>query len=791
MPMTRLIDRLNAADAECAHGNIASTCPDCTTIEPSPVAHERRPARRRSEHDDSSNLERERGSLHVGTASERKMKSERNNKPNQDATISNPEQRMFGVLDGMGGHHAGEVASSVGAAKIQEYFTDAMSSADRQQLDDPDHVANLLRASVIAAHDAVAAVEPARRDHPSNESNEGRPGSTASVVHLFTAPGETAPSEAIIAHVGDGQVLRFRNGAVEQLSQDDSLIQAYIDGGILDPDIQHIGDPVADQQLREKIGDKKFEEQRTTFLRFRNLVSQHLGQIGEVPNVHVSRHTLEAKDTILVLSDGISDNLTPARIAKIAREYADRPQSLAGALSSAASEIIAEATARKQLGQERTGELVRAKDDDRTAVVVHIVHAAPSMEAVAVPGSHRPGQTRIEIPALTNADIAYARTLQVDRATGTAQEQDTSEIKNELDLLLLKELEIDAKEREGRAERRLRILPSSSLALARERAEYLNMAIVMQQGDEGGALTLPADALQEVQDLMKKLSLQQQKNDRSVTLDEIAQHANREVMIANSLLSERTASHPEQLAKWERASDRNASTLREYQRVLAKHIDGAFHATTDRTTIPRQLSRAGGIRDMYLRADETTDPDGARAEAIRLDRAFKEAAVKKIKTLSGPIEQRRTSRASESPLIPSDHSHAESSQDNAQEISPIDVSLIEKLAEWEGMPTSDLEQLEHAYDQAETDYERLFDESDGAHISKNERVLLDAALQKMIGEQPRASGAYARTLTRSADIRAQYLGATTPEDRRAAILRDREWKRKARTLLNTILDARE
>ena len=140
---------------------------------------------------------------------------------NQDSFASLPadsEDRflyrghLFVVADGMGAHAAGELASRMATERIaMQYF--------RSATDD----------SVEALRDAVrdANAEIHRRGQQNPEFHNM--GTTASSLAIL-------PIGAVVAHVGDSRVYRLRDGTLEQLTFDHSLVWEMQASGQVHPD---------------------------------------------------------------------------------------------------------------------------------------------------------------------------------------------------------------------------------------------------------------------------------------------------------------------------------------------------------------------------------------------------------------------------------------------------------------------------------------------------------------------------------------------------------------------------
>lgn len=128
---------------------------------------------------------------------------------NQDALACLPAKtperyqshgHLLVVADGMGAHAAGELASQMAVERIaMQYFRATESSQ-----------AESIRQALMSANEAI---------HARGQSNPEfhNMGTTGSALVL-------APEGAVIGHVGDSRVYRLRDGVLEQLTFDHSLV---------------------------------------------------------------------------------------------------------------------------------------------------------------------------------------------------------------------------------------------------------------------------------------------------------------------------------------------------------------------------------------------------------------------------------------------------------------------------------------------------------------------------------------------------------------------------------------
>jgi protein phosphatase len=187
---------------------------------------------------------------------------------NQDAYgggLAPSGARLLIVADGMGGHAGGATASRVAIEVVEEAFA---TSSDAPEL--------LLRGALEAAN---------RRVHEQAQSDASLRGMGTTGVALLFAP----DGGVWVAHVGDSRAYRLRDGRLEQLTFDHSLVAQLEARGLITA-----------------------EEARVHPRR--NEVLRSIGVDPEV-DVDVARGEVESGDQYLLCSDGLSGVLRDEEIA--------------------------------------------------------------------------------------------------------------------------------------------------------------------------------------------------------------------------------------------------------------------------------------------------------------------------------------------------------------------------------------------------------------------------------------------------------------------------------------------
>lgn len=187
---------------------------------------------------------------------------------NEDSIGADASAGIAVLADGMGGYNAGEVASGIAVAMISSELKKELARIDDAL--DVTTAERLVREHSVRANSAIFQAAQ-------NQSQYAGMGTTL-VVALWH------DNMLIVGHVGDSRLYRFREGKLEQITRDHSLLQEQIDSGL-----------ITKEQARHSQN--------------KNLVTRAVGIDPDVePEVH--SYPVEVGDIYLLCSDGLNDMVT-------------------------------------------------------------------------------------------------------------------------------------------------------------------------------------------------------------------------------------------------------------------------------------------------------------------------------------------------------------------------------------------------------------------------------------------------------------------------------------------------
>lgn len=139
-------------------------------------------------------------------------------KMNQDHLGWWPELGLYVVADGMGGHNAGEVASHLAVEAIHEFIAETAKTADITW------PFGLEVKNSIEVNRLITAVRLANRKIYS----EGSKAAELSGMGTTVVAALVAGDRVALVSVGDSRIYRLRDGALEQLSSDDTWLASVL-----------------------------------------------------------------------------------------------------------------------------------------------------------------------------------------------------------------------------------------------------------------------------------------------------------------------------------------------------------------------------------------------------------------------------------------------------------------------------------------------------------------------------------------------------------------------------------
>jgi serine/threonine protein phosphatase PrpC len=208
----------------------------------------------------------------------------RRRRHNEDAYVCEPP--LFAVADGIGGAQAGELASSLAAAAVRDDSSDGTGDG-RQRVDALIQEAN-------------------RRIYERQAGDASLSGMGTTMTVAFVDGGRVW-----IGHVGDSRAYLVRDGTLEQLTEDHSLVAELVRSGKLSPE------------------EAEAHPQRSVVTR----------ALGTDPDVDVDTFSVDAKpsDLFLLCSDGLTSMVSDSGILEEIDRHRDNLRAAAKALVRAAN----------------------------------------------------------------------------------------------------------------------------------------------------------------------------------------------------------------------------------------------------------------------------------------------------------------------------------------------------------------------------------------------------------------------------------------------------------------------
>ena len=216
---------------------------------------------------------------HVGAVTDPGRKRRRN----EDAYVVEPP--LFAVADGMGGAQAGEVASRLAAAALRESRVEAGGGGEGR-------IVSLIQ-------------EANRRVYDRSNRDPSASGMGTTMTVALVENGQVA-----FGHVGDSRAYLIREGTMEQLTEDHSLVGELMRSGKLSPE------------------EAETHPQRSVITR----------ALGTDPDVDVDTFTIAARtgDVFLLCSDGLTTMVSNGAILELVeRHRGDMDRALRALVSAA------------------------------------------------------------------------------------------------------------------------------------------------------------------------------------------------------------------------------------------------------------------------------------------------------------------------------------------------------------------------------------------------------------------------------------------------------------------------
>jgi len=200
---------------------------------------------------------------------------------NEDNFGYDSRHGIYVVCDGMGGQAAGEVASKMGVDIVLNYFREGAQSGMYPQVGSPlegvSEEGQALASAIRMANHTI---------HETGQHQVGRAGMGSTMVAALICDNRLS-----IGNVGDSRIYMVRQGAIQQLTQDHSLVMEQVRRGYI----------TLEQAARSEM---------------QNIILRALGS-DEAVEADVEDLVLLAGDILLMSSDGLTKYVEDREILEI------------------------------------------------------------------------------------------------------------------------------------------------------------------------------------------------------------------------------------------------------------------------------------------------------------------------------------------------------------------------------------------------------------------------------------------------------------------------------------------
>ncbi|MCL5047094.1 MAG: Stp1/IreP family PP2C-type Ser/Thr phosphatase [Actinobacteria bacterium] len=232
------------------------------------------------------------------------------------------EGHFFAVADGMGGYEAGEVASALAIMAAQDKLRQLLATSEKgDKAEKPDNADKTEKPSEEEADVTLAGV-PARNtletvirkaiSHANDailEECDRRPGCTGMGTTMTAAL--VGGGKLSLGHVGDSRAYLIRGGAIQQLTEDHSLVGELVRNGSL-------------------------TESEAMIHPQRNILTNALGA-GDDLQIDVISFDIQEGDILVLSTDGLTNLVRASEILEVVT-LATEPEKVADELTGLANQ---------------------------------------------------------------------------------------------------------------------------------------------------------------------------------------------------------------------------------------------------------------------------------------------------------------------------------------------------------------------------------------------------------------------------------------------------------------------